>query len=341
MERDRDENGGIEALSGSVYGVDLRGRLPAAFRPYLSPRRLGRVEEHARERTATTVDVSYRRVAEPPEVSGDWSSEVEGPHGTVRLALFDVPRGFGLAVGGLDRGRGGGSFRCTRRAIRITWSAPASEASHALFAQALPLWLEWEGVPVLHGSAVTVEGRTIAFLGRSGVGKSLLCAELLRAGCGFVSDDGVALRRDRRGHWICPPGPPFLRLWPSGLEGRLGIDPATLPKVQRSLEKRRLPPEAEASSPRPDERPLRAIYLLRRRPETGGSVEISACRPRDALARLIEHGVAVGPAAALGLSARRLRLLADVVEAVPVRVLRYPSGAGTAARIREALDRDR
>ncbi|MGD2115554.1 MAG: hypothetical protein PVG07_10900 [Acidobacteriota bacterium] len=329
MNRDREGHDAFEDLSGSVYGVHLRGRLPGGFQAYLA------TGEGPSAGNPDRLDVSYRHVDALPEVDAIWSSETEGPDRVAHLSLFGLPRGFGLSVSGAGRGR----FHCSRRAIRIEWSTPEADAPHAFFSYALPLWLETEGVPVLHGSAVSLGEGAVAFLGRSGMGKSVLCAELVRAGCGFLADDGVALRRNPRGDWLCAPGPPLLRLWPSGLESRLGIDPATLPKVQSIVEKRRLHLDGESPPPAAG-RPLAAVYLLRRRPETGGPVSVAECSPRDALARLIEHGVAAGPAAALGWSERRLRLLADVVERVPVRELRYSGGGDSAARIREAIVRE-
>lgn len=333
----------VEA-SGAVYGVRVRGRLPAAFRPYLLPAPGAAAGAPG---PAGAVELAYRTLAELPEVEESWVSEAEGPNpeggGTVRLALFRLPGGFGLTVAGEARGL----FRCTPRRIDVEWTPPGTGAPHYLFTYALPLWLEAEGVPVLHASAVGVGGRAVGFVGPSGVGKSVLCAELLRLGCGFVADDGLAVYRERdrdegleRGTWHAAPGPPLLRLWPSGLEGRLGVPAADLPRVHETLDKRRLAlPETAAAAP-PDGLPLAAVYALRREPEGEGRVEISPTRPRDALVRLLEHGVAAAPAAALGLAGRRLELLATLAETVPVRSLRFPTGADSTARVLEAIRRD-
>ena len=333
------DGGGVrlEDVSGEVYGVHLRGRLPPAFRPYLVPAAGPRVD------SASSLQVSYLLVRDLAEIEEVWVSEPEeaGPTRTPgRFALFRVPDGFGLSVA--DEGRG--LFRCTAREIRIEWTTPGTGAPHYLFSYALPLWLEVEGVPVLHGSAVSVGGRAVGFVGRSGVGKSVLCAELVRLGCGFVADDGLALRRaggrDARGEWRCFHGPPLLRLWPSGLEGRLEIAAEALPRVHETLEKRQLTVSGESAGVPAAGLPLAAVYVLRRRPEAAGAVELSESRPRDALVRLLEHGIAAGPVAALGLSGRRLERLADLVETTPVRLLGYPSGADSAARVREAILED-
>jgi hypothetical protein len=186
----------------------------------------------------------------------------------------------------------------------------------------------------------------VAFLGPSGTGKSVLCAELLARGCGFLADDGLALRRGEEGGWRCAPGPPMLRLWPSGLErvrpaGSGASTTAPLPRVHEALEKRRVDLAGSGSGAAGGGAgagpPLAAIYLLRRRPEAAGGVEVAEMNARDALVHLLEHGIAGAPAAALGLSARRLALLAELAEAVPVRRLSFPSAPDSADRVLEAI----
>lgn len=363
-----DEAGGLVEVSGTVYGVRLRGRLPAAFRDYLAltldpfpdhdashrgargrgtppaprPRLRGSAEGGSAAPEAA-VELGYRALDGLPEVEETWASEAPGPNpeggGTVRFALFRLRGGFGLTVAGEGRGL----FRCTSRRIDVEWTPPGTGAAHYLFTYALPLWLEAEGVPVLHASAVALDGRAVGFVGPTGIGKSVLCAELLRLGCDFVADDGLAVRPHEgreESAWRAFHGPPLLRLWPSGLEGRLGVPAGDLPRVHETLDKRRLPlPGAAAAAP-PAGLPLAAVYSLRREPNAAGEVAISPCRPRDALVQLLEHGVAAAPAAALGLAGRRLELLAGLAEAVPVRRLRFPSGADSAARLLEAIRKD-
>lgn len=320
-------------LSGLAYGVRLAGRLPKGFAEYLVPHDAGGTE------APSCVEVTYRSLSEPPRADEVWGSDTDWPPGGGHFGLFRQPEGgFGLTVSAEGRG----VFRCTSRSIGIEWAPPGTGAAHYLFAYALPIWLESEGVPVLHGSAVSLGGRAVGFVGRSGIGKSVLCAELLRLGCGFLADDGLALRRDkrrdRRGVWRCAQGPPLLRLWPSGLEGRLEIPAHPLPRVHETLEKRQLLLGGESANPRPAGPPLAALYVLERRREAAGPVEVSRYSPREALVRLLEHGIAGSPAAALGLSGRRLELLADLAETVSVRELRFPSGAESAERILNAIE---
>lgn len=317
---------GAREIAGAAFGVRLHGRLPASFRRYLLPAGDGAEPGPGRE-----LRISHERVEALAERGHDeeeiWSAATESGG---RFALFRRPGGFSLEVADLGRGR----FEVSPGAIGVEWTAEGTGAAHYLFTYALPLWLETEGVPVLHASAVSIGERAVAFVGPSGAGKSVLCAELLRHGCGFVADDGLALRRGAGGDWGCSPGPPLLRLWPSGFartsEG--GIE--ELPRVHETIEKRSLAP---GPGIRGGDLPLAAVYVLRRRPETSGGIAVSDLAPRDALVELLGHGVAGAPAAALGCSARRLDLLTDLARKVPVRYLDYPSGTDTATRLLEAI----
>ena len=322
-------------MAGRVYGVRVAGRLPRRFRPYLgAPAGRSRQAEEP-------LELRYRSLDELPPVDPLWTSEPETPEARGRFTLFRDGSGFGLAVTGPSRG----VFRFAGSRIGIEWSAGADGAPHFLFSYALPLWLEARGVSMLHASAVRFGDPSVALLGPSGVGKSTLCAELLRLGCGFVADDGLAVREAASGEWRCSHGPPMLRLWPSALEQRLGMSAARLPRVHDDLEKRRWSlrgdgPGAETGAPSPPGPPgpiLAGLYLLRRARDPEGPPRVERYTPRQALVHLLEHSLAGGPTAALGLSAARLDRLARLAAAVPMYRLAVPSGRDVGARIHQVI----
>jgi hypothetical protein len=334
MERDPrspgDGAGGLAEVRGLAFGVEIRGRLPAGFAPFLRPSAAG-PGEPGRE-----LEVTYRTVPRLAGVEEIWAAEPRPPATRDRLALFRCPEGFGLTV----RSEGAGLFRIGARRIEVEWLPGGAGAAHFFFSHALPLWLESRGVTVLHASAVARGDRVAAFLGPSGVGKSTLCAELVGAGWGFVADDGLALEEDDRGAWRCLPGPPWLRLWPSALEGRLGIPAAELPRVHETLEKRRLAVGGPDTTPLAGDLTLAAVYLLDRAAEEGGGaqdLDLPACSRGEALVRLVEHSLAAAPLAALGLAGERLDRLARLASGVEVRRLRLPAGEEAAHRVREVL----
>lgn len=329
----------LQEVAGTVFGIRVRGKMPEGFGAYLWPGDDARGGGGKSEAAVADLELTYRELDVLPDVEPLWESPEEEPAAAGPFALFPLEGGFGLRVAGRDRG----VFRCAPRRIDVEWATSGGAAAHHLFSYALPLWLETRGVPVLHGSAVRVGGRAMGFLGPTGMGKSVLCAELVRRGCGFLSDDGLALLRGSDGTWHCPPGPPLLRLWPSGLTRRLDLDPEPLPRVWQEGDKRRLPldrlerPEAAGGGAAGEPAPLEAFCVLRRRPGADGPVILTPTAPRDGLVRLIGHGVAAAPAAALGLAHRRLEILSEVAEEIPVWHLDFPSGAGTAGRILDAL----
>jgi len=342
MTRDADGGGGgtdlpgapLAEVSGLAFGVAVRGRLPADFAAFLRP------PDAAASLPRRELEVGYRAVPQLAEVEEVWVAEPREPVTRDRFALFRQPEGFGLSVRAEDTGGPGsaGLFRLGARRIDVEWLPGGAGAAHAFFTYALPLWLEARGVTVLHASAVALGGRVVAFVGPSGVGKSTLCAELVRVGGGFVADDGLALEEDAAGGWRCLPGPPWLRLWPSALEGRLGLAAGELPRVHPALDKRRLPAAGESETPAGG-LPLAAVYLIERGPggDGGGAPAIDACTRRDALLRLVEHSLAAAPLAALGLAEERLDRLGRLAARVAVRRLRLPAGADSAQRVREAI----
>jgi hypothetical protein len=62
--------------------------------------------------------------------------------------------------------------------------------------------LAMRGWPVLHGSAVEIDGRALAFVGVSGQGKSTMAAIFCSAGAAMVTDDVLPLEFGVDGHGI-------------------------------------------------------------------------------------------------------------------------------------------
>jgi hypothetical protein len=108
--------------------------------------------------------------------------------------------------------------------IELGWSGPAhiSEADleHAALAYLLPsllgLALRLAGRLVLHGNAVRVGDRTIAWVGGKGAGKSTLAAAFVNAGYPLLSDDQVTLWPTPSGYAVAP-GIRRIRLWPDSM----------------------------------------------------------------------------------------------------------------------------
>jgi hypothetical protein len=76
--------------------------------------------------------------------------------------------------------------------------------------------LALRGETVLHASAVEQDGRAVAFVAHSGMGKSTLAALACACGARFVSDDVLRFAPNRGGTVDC---------WPGGMENRLRRTP--------------------------------------------------------------------------------------------------------------------
>ena len=87
----------------------------------------------------------------------------------------------------------------------------------ALVGAPLAVWLHQRGRHLIHGSALSVDGRAIGIVGPSGTGKSTLSATLWRRGHALVTDDLMALDMALRPRPYVFPGSPYLKLWPASL----------------------------------------------------------------------------------------------------------------------------
>jgi hypothetical protein len=93
-------------------------------------------------------------------------------------------------------------------------TAPVETLRHLLLNQVLPLVLSRRGRLVIHASAVAIDGAVVAFVGRTGVGKSTLAAACCSAGARLVTDDALVLvAAPDQTRWLAVPSYSSLRLW--------------------------------------------------------------------------------------------------------------------------------
>ena len=187
--------------------------------------------------------------------------------------------------------------------------------------------LRLRGTLALHASVAALEGRAAAFAGPAGMGKSTAAAVLARAGWEVLSDDVAALD-ERGGGFRVRPAYPRVRLWPDAAEALFGAADA-LPRICDGWEKRHLALD-EGGARFGGDAPLAAVFLLQD-PRPDGEIAIELVPASDALMSLLPHTYASSMLDA-AMRGRELRLLARLVEAVPVRRLWPPD---TAARMTE------
>lgn len=179
-----------------------------------------------------------------------------------------------------------------------------------LLGPVLAALLHQRGLLVLHGSAVSIDGIAIAFLGDKGWGKSTLAACMQASGHGFLADDVLAVRADPMNGIELIPAFPHLKLWPDSAVF-LGMNPDNMARLQPELDKRghRVSNGFSATT-----LSLNSIYVL----DIADSESIRPIEPRDALIELVRHSYLVRYLQPTGRTSLHLEQCAKVVSSVPV-----------------------
>ena len=154
------------------------------------------------------------------------------------------------------------------------WPVPGvteSTVEHLYSSQVLPLALSRQGRLVLHGSAVEMKGGALAFLGRSGRGKSTLAASFAVAGHRLLTDDRLEVAVDEQ-VILAWPSDPSIRLWDDSREVLIGSDVPAAAPVQFSPKARFLAGGSLVFCPEP--LPLHGLYFL-----GDGAVDAPSIRP--------------------------------------------------------------
>ncbi len=182
----------------------------------------------------------------------------------------------------------------------------------------------------LHGSAVTIDGGAVAFLGEAGQGKSTMAAAFHARGRHLVADDVVAVQMDQTRPMVFP-GFPQLKLSPEAAVF-VGDDPRSLPRLEPNLEKRaRRVRQGFSLAPLP----LKRVYVL----AEGQTLGIETLGPREALIELVRHTYAARLLREAPDRAHFLRCT-DVVNNVSVRILRRPRSLSMLPELMRLVEND-
>lgn len=196
----------------------------------------------------------------------------------------------------------------------------------------MAFWLEGRGVLALHASAVALYGRAVAFMSTQKGGKTSTAAWLARNGHPLVAEDLLAVSRREGEFWVSP-GYPQMRMWPSEVQ-RFAGDAADLPLYHPSFDKRWVPVSsvgAFAEGPAP----LAGIYLPERSDRQ--DVEIARLGAAEGLKAVMTGSYLADVVDAHRIHPGRLEALVDLVAAVPVCRLLYPTGFDRLPEVETAL----
>jgi len=177
--------------------------------------------------------------------------------------------------------------------------------------------LRQRGLAVLHASGIAINDGAIAFLGKSGWGKSTLAEAFYARGYGVVTDDVMAIRLDGS-HPRVSPGSPSIKLFPDAATF-FGCDVRDTRSVHSRTEKRAhgVPLRSPQGS-----LPIRRMYVL----AAGERNEITPIDPREAFVELARNSRAVVLLTDAVSRAAHFRQCGQLAAQVPiVRLSRRPT----------------
>lgn len=203
-----------------------------------------------------------------------------------------------------------------------------------LLGHALSFALVKQGYEPLHATAVVIDGQAIAFMGRSGFGKSSLAAAFLESGHSLLTDDLLLLRWtfDR---YEAQPGPPRIKLFPKIARRFLSGTASGVP-MNSETEKLVLPLRADGHQGHPA--PLRAIYVLSgpREVRRKQRIRVSSLSAREAFIELVRNTFNY-----LVIEPQRLRRqyneCLQVASRVPARRISHPRVLSLLPAVRDAI----
>ena len=207
---------------------------------------------------------------------------------------------------------------------------PEATVRHLLIDQVIPLVLSRREQIVLHASAILTLDGVIAFVAKSGKGKSTLATSFVQNGFPLVSDDCLVLRIEQGG-WTALPSYPGIRLWPGAARSLLVDDAATADVAGYTTKRRignfRILPFYKLAAP------IRQLFLLSDDSSNISFERLTAARAFMAIMELT-YNLDISDTALLRTQFETVgRLTAEV----PLYTFHYPREFGSLPAVREAI----
>ena len=208
---------------------------------------------------------------------------------------------------------------------------------HLYINQLVPLALSRQGQPAFHASVVTLDDGAVAFLGKTGMGKSTLAASFALSGTTFLTDDALIIEESDRG-CRARPSHPSIRLWEDSVDALVDADVRKAVPISYSHKARLLAGDALAYCDEPV--PLLAAYVL---DDTGiAEVTITSLDGLDLYMGWLENSFLLD-IEDNDLLAQHFEWTYRISRAVPTFALDYPRNYGmlpeVQRRVREHLAR--
>jgi hypothetical protein len=192
--------------------------------------------------------------------------------------------------------------------------ADANDVRAYLLGSAFGSLCHQRGIVPLHSAAIDSAGGCVAFIGRSGVGKSTLVAALVERGHQLIADDVSFLRVDRGGDVLVWPGIGRIRLWEDAVMA-LGRNGAGVEREFRGYNKYLVPvpPPLDPFS----QRRLCRVYQLHTAP-SGTPETITRMHGAAAVELLMQNIYCSSIAACMGRNPAAFTICTTIARQVPV-----------------------
>jgi hypothetical protein len=204
---------------------------------------------------------------------------------------------------------------------------------HLYINQLVPLALSRQGRPAYHASVVTVPGGAVAFLGKTGMGKSTLAASFALNEAAFLTDDALLIE-ETDSSCLAMPSHASLRLWEDSAHALLKRDNPQAEPINYSSKARLLAGEALAYSDEPQ--PLLAAFVLER--ENPAAVTINTLTGLDRYMAWLGNSFLLD-IEDHDLLSQHFEWTHRISGAVPTFSLDYPRDYGMLSQVRTAVQR--
>lgn len=299
-----------------------------------------------------SLNVSESIIAAPSDIAPLWSQINTGKSHTTHLNIYrQSPLENLLEV----KCEGSGRFLLGERKIDVDWDTGGTGSTHYFQTVALALWLELRGIPCIHANALEFQGKTIALLGPSGMGKSTLSAFLQQSGFKWLTDDMLALHNlpgDESTSENCYiyPSWPKARMWPDSVNEITNYDTNILKKVHLRFHKREIDiPHIKTNKPFR----LDAIYVLNREggvfnkndmfvklSQTANRNDIRNVNATLSVMTLLQNSMMGDAYRSLLLEVERLQKLSALVSMIPLKQISYTNGLAGLTQIKDMILKD-
>jgi len=191
--------------------------------------------------------------------------------------------------------------------------------------------LHQRGLLALHGSAIAIDGKAVAFLGQSGSGKSSIAISFMKKGCTGMADDLVAVGVSNL-PMVFPAFPQFKL--PQDVAESLGYDQKNLSCISPQESKYAVGPDQNRFLL--DALPLGRIYLL----EKGDTMQIERLNKQESMIELIRNSRAVDSLCAGDKLQSHFHQCAKVAEDIPMRRLIRPNDLNSFGDLIQMIEKD-